>query len=171
MIELLGSLFSDMGAIDYLTLISAIVAVVVSIFSLIESKRKLILGAITSNRIIWIGELREAIQEFLREYLAKSDDKNSLRVARVRIELYISGSETYTAFSNQLEKCSTDPFSEDDYRKFIENAQDVLSSTWRRMKREAGISFSFDNRLAKRMKKEMGNRAHLQTYRPRTKAA
>ena len=169
MIELLNRLFSDMRAIDYLTLISAIVAVIVSILSLMESKRRLILSAITSNRIIWISELREAMQEFLKEYLAMSDDKNSLRVSRVKIELYISGSKMYAAFSNQLEKCSIDPFSEEDYKKFIENAQDVLNSTWRRMKREAGISFSFDNRLAQKMEKEMANRVRLRTYRHRNK--
>ena len=158
-------LFFGMGVIDYITLISAVVAVIVSVFSLVESKRKLVLNAITANRIIWISEVREAVQEFLTEYLAQNDDKARLRETRVKIELYISGSETNTAFANNLEKCSLSPFSENDYKKFVESAQDVLNGTWRRMKREAGISFSFDNRLARKMEKEMGKRALLQTYR------
>ena len=143
---------------EYITMIGAVSAIIISIFSLFESKRKLITSAISSNRIKWIADVREAMNEFLAEYLkGLNAERNqyNLRIARAKIELFMSGSKTYKLFLAQLEKCSTEDFSADDYNNFIIQAQDVLNSTWRLMKREAGITYKREKRLTKKLELEL----------------
>jgi len=143
---------------DNIALISAITAIIVSIFSFFQSKRNSVLTSISSNRINWINELRNEIHEFLKEYLRQGENEYKLRMIRAKIELYLSNSEFYSDFSKQLKQCSERPFSEDDYNKLVNEAQIVFNDVWRRMKREAGISYNSDKRLSRKIEREKQNK-------------
>ena len=149
----------------------AIAGGIITIVSLISTnkynrnkdKKKLMTETISLNRIQWIANVRAAMHEFLEEYLKGFEDeclsmerKYNLRVARAKIELYISHSPSYINFSKQLKKCSIDPFSEDDYENFIIETQKMLTGPWRMMKREAGITYKEEKDLTNKVKKEMG---------------
>ena len=150
MFEFIKTLLSD-----YIALIGALTAIIVSVFSFIESKRKSVLTSISSNRIIWISDLRNEVHEFLKEYLKREENNEyTLRIIRAKIELYVRNSKMYNDFLEQLEKCTLEPFTENDYKKLVIEAQIILNDAWRRMKREAGIPYKSDKRLTSKIEKE-----------------
>jgi len=136
---------------NYFALIGAAIAMIVSIITLIEARRKSILTSISSNRIVWISELRGLMQKFLKEYLKEENNEYNLRVIRAKIELYLIDAESYNDFLIQLKKCSLSHFTENDYEILVKCTQDILNSAWRKMKREAGIKYGFDRRLTNKI--------------------
>lgn len=136
----------DAMVVALISLISVVVSLFVSSY---VSKQRNVVDAVTSKRMEQAYELREAMLDFIKEYLKKDDaDHYVLSVAQAKIELYIRNfRDMYIGLKKQLDICSYTPFSEDNYNKLMIEMQSVLNYKWRRTKQEAGLKKEVDARV------------------------
>jgi len=125
-------------------------AVLISIISLMLTKRQVITGVITKNRIEWINNVREHLMDFLEEYINEAD-KIKLRVIKSKIEMHIRNDAIYKTLINNLSKCIDNLYNEADYGELVAEAQIVLNKSWHRTKREAGIKKKEEKKLKKHL--------------------
>lgn len=144
-----------------ISLLGSCVAVVIAIYSSVISKRNLVVETITKNRINWITEFRSLLSEFTTKYISHAD-KCELKILREKLALYAdfsNKSAEYISLFEQIDKCVDNKYkSEDDkdLTKLILCSQQMLSSVWKRMKMEAGIS----KRNEKRIVENLNNDKH-----------
>lgn len=105
--------------------------------------------------------------EYFKEYLKNKSDKYSLKVCEARIRLYFrSDGDSYGNMAEQLKKCSTEQFSNEDYEKLLEYSQNMLHDMWRQMKLEAGINTKKQDKIHKKMARYSRNRYRSQKTMP-----
>ena len=148
--------------IDMLTACTALTAVIISLLSYLNSKRKTTAEIITINRMEWIKTVRQYCTEFLIELKKEKPSSEFLEELYVKIQLYGFGT-TYDELFNSLEMCiayakeqseNCDLIHKYDLiKKVLKDSQKILNGVWWRMKREAGISSIKDKRIARKYRK------------------
>ncbi|GHT10638.1 hypothetical protein FACS1894170_03050 [Planctomycetales bacterium] len=163
MLDIIRNIFGDMKVADYVAISGSIVAMIVSVYALVESHKKDILSTVTANRTKWLEDVKRYTHEYFKEYLKNKSDKYSLKVCEARIRLYFrSDGDSYGNMAEQLKKCSTEQFSNEDYEKLLEYSQNVLRDMWRQMKLEAGINTKKQDKIHKKMARYSRNRYRSQ---------
>ena len=141
------------SVLDVISLVISGIAAIISIGSLVVSRRKLINTTITSNRIEWINSVRSLVQQFVVEY--RKNDTDLKKNSAVSIKLYLRHDvKIYQPFISQLDACTKNSYDDTECEKLIVATQDMLNDVWNRMKREAGISKRSEARLKERLKNE-----------------
>ncbi len=146
-------MYPDLNVFSNLDRTGLIVAIVLSSLSFVlsaigiyQARRNLILNSITQNRIVWISEVRKLLVEFIEFY--KEGNKEKLKIQMYKIELYMRrGVISYDNLAKAMENCCNTDYCEGNCQQLIFCAQDVLSSVWIRMKREAGMRKREDEQL------------------------
>jgi len=150
---------------DIVSATTAFLAVVISLLSYFNSRRKTTIDSITTNRMEWIKEVRNYCASFLFEFNKSTPDLNVLRDLSMKIQLHGYG-DTYTELFDSLNECiqlaekgNTDVYAKDfASQQLLQSSQEVLNGVWWRMKREAGISA---------MKDKIINKAYNKRYKKR----
>lgn len=141
---------------DIVSATTAFLAVVISLLSYFNSRRKTTIDSITINRMEWIKEVRSYCANFLFEFNKLSPDMNVLRDLSMKIQLHGYG-DTYTELFDSLNECiELAENGQSDVnekvvvsQKLLQCSQEVLNGVWWRMKREAGISAMKDKIIHK----------------------
>ena len=138
---------------DLLSAITALLAVIISVFSYFLSKRRATIEHITVNIMDWIKEVRRLCGDFLLEFNRDPANVDKLKELYLCIQLYGYG-KPYEALFQALEACidhvdDTSHEKKEFTDKALLCAQQVLQDVWWRMKREAGISERADNKMKK----------------------
>lgn len=142
------------------TVLAAFLALLISLYSAWISKRSVVTGIISSNRIEWCDYIRKLLFEFLAEYKKEQPDKGTLIDAYTRIALYCNPQEEIqNKLISVMKHGINEGYTDDCYWSIVQGGQQVLYTSWRRMKREAGVTYKREKRNARRYKKENNERA------------
>lgn len=140
--------------IDILTASAAAIAVIVSFYAVWISRRGVITAAISANRIEWIGEVRGLIRDFLIEY-KRVARKENLTDIYSHIMLFLNPySDVYVGLAEAMKRCINEGYTDDNYWSVVQNGQIVLDISWRRIKREAGVTYNRERRNGRRARRE-----------------
>ena len=130
-----------------ISIVLSVLAFIVSVCNLYLEKRKVIAGSLVNERIEWMKDVRQLMNEFLENYYLNADH-SKLQICKLKLELYIRrDNPMYNDLNALLEVCTNTEFSIDNYDKLIEECQKVLNNTWKRIKLESGVSQKEDKRV------------------------
>ncbi|MPM49536.1 hypothetical protein SDC9_96266 [bioreactor metagenome] len=132
----------------------SIMAIFISVYNSVITRRRLIAEAISKNRIEWIRDVRELVTSFLLNYdLGNLTEEKAIFY---KLSLYMSTKNSdYKELLGALEECISDDKPKDKHRRdVISSAQVVLTQVWIRMKREAGIDRVSEARFLRKLRKE-----------------
>ena len=145
---------------DLLAAIIALAAFVVSVVSAMISRTNVITTTISANRIEWIGSVRNLMFDFLKEYRKPDFKKQKLELISAHIMLYLNRkNKEQRQFVSVLQECLNYGYSDALYANLVNEAQEVLSSVWVKMKREAGIRRWHEVWITNRLKAEKKRKA------------
>ena len=137
-------MFTEVTAMDIITALTALVALVISFWSANISKRSLIATTITSNRIEWITTVRKLIFSFVKQCEEDFSDKEKLKIIYEEIVLYFNSKEdVYSELVEAMKECITGN-DESAVLEVVGKGQQVLRYVWILMKREGGIATLFE---------------------------
>ena len=151
----MGCFFMDSSFISYIAGFTSLIAIVISIYNATMEKRRLVTETITKNRIEWIKELRQIMICFAESY--KSNSKDDMETHFIKLSFYLNhNNKIYERLLSALKDCFNDSVFNDKHNdNLIMASQDVLSSAWIRMKREAGIRWRTEKMHTKQLIHEM----------------
>ena len=149
---------------DYATVAISAIALFIAFYTAWISRRSVIANSISAQRIEWIGEVRNLIGDFASEYRNNPTNKNHLIELYTRIVLYFNpNSPDYIGIVDSMKACiDCREYSIDLYWNVISHGQTLLDISWRRMKREAGVSYDRENRNTKKLQSERKRREKKQ---------
>ena len=133
---------------------ASIIALIVSLYNAATDKRRLVTETITKNRIEWLKEIRDMLAAFADAYRLRSHDK--MESINDKLELFLNRkNQSYIKLLKAVNMClQDDSFSLEHRDELIICSQKVLTDTWTRMKREAGIKKETEDKFLKEFFKE-----------------
>lgn len=151
-------LFNNIAQISIVAVLTGITGTLISVYTLVLNRRKIMASEISSNRIHWINAVRDKMIIFINSYTSHARTK-VLDSQAMQIKLYFRENiDSYAEFSKVLDLCAQTPYNREDYKKLIKCCQEVLDNEWTRMKWEAGISARIEKKreamILDKMKKE-----------------
>lgn len=151
--------------VNFSTVLAAFLALLISLYSAWISKRGVVTEAISSNRIEWVGNVRKLLFSFLAEYRKALPDSEILINVYTQIVLYCNPQgDTYKGLITAM-KCGINTgYSDECYWSIVREGQKVLDSSWRRMKREAGVTFWREKMNAWKYARESNEKVKLPVW-------
>ncbi|SBW02751.1 hypothetical protein KL86CLO1_11691 [uncultured Eubacteriales bacterium] len=140
--------------LSILTIIVSGIAVLISLFSAWISRRSIITNAISSNRIEWIAIVRNLIRDFVKEYSGGSNIPVLTNIYSELVLYFNPNGEVYAGLVNAMKKAILEGYTAQNHWNILNCGQAVLDSSWKRMKRESGMSFKTELKISKSFVKE-----------------
>ena len=143
--------------ISYVAGVASLIALIISVYNSLIEKRRLIAETITKNRIEWIINVRRLLIEFLDNYY--SANAIGMLLVHDKVALYMNNyNPNYNKLLIAMRTCAYDnPQSRESIDSVILLSQEVLSSVWIRMKREAGIKRKNEAAFLNKLQEELND--------------
>lgn len=145
----------------FISLVCSVVAVIISICAQITARRSIVTQTISTQRIEWIGTVRNLINSFLKEYSGLRSKKELINIY-TEISLYLNPKhDCYGELADALKNCiEYDGYVEKFHWDVVRESQRVLDEVWVRMKREAGISRREEKSLTRKLTRDGKNNSN-----------
>lgn len=131
--------------IAWITTILSLLALIISILGFFLNKRTLLTEVITKQRIEWISNVRASITTFVSACLYEECEAAMLE-AKARVELYLNQNNTeHLLLIEAMDNCiAVRENAKANINQVILAGQFVMNQSWKRMKRESGMSYRFE---------------------------
>lgn len=139
---------------DIITAVAAFFALFISIYSAAISRNEVVSSSISSSRIDWIKEVRKLLYEFLSEYRHQNRKDVMIDLYTHIVLFFNHRGDTYKNLIESMKKCINNGYSDENYWNVVTFGQHALDLSWRRMKREAGVSFKREKYNSNMYRKE-----------------
>lgn len=136
----------EISLIEIISLFISLLAVIISYFCYLNSKRKVFTNAYSEYRIDWINNVRDLLANFLQCKIS-SNNKNKLCKIKYKIDLYLNFKyEDHLDLSLSLDKLIEDKIEID---IVISKSQILIDNYWRKAKAEARMNKKTNQKIRK----------------------
>lgn len=121
----------------------ALLAFLLSVLNYFHNKHIMIINALSGERMKWIHNVRFAVYEYVTACL--NSDNNTILIKKLQLKLYLNPQNNeHKDLINSVDNYVVSENPKTHVENVVTEAQILLNKSWKRVKREAGVSKSFE---------------------------